>query len=139
MGDLKKQMSIPPETNIPLVKGKNYFKLEMERRARERKLQPREPEERVVHKPVIKTNQVDSKQTLQENTDVLKKYHEKEPVSQELTIIEIRDPRESVEPEKKELVKKEKEIVDTTDLPKNEDLIGLIVPCKCIFYIKPLF
>lgn len=119
-------MSIPPETNIPLVKGKNYFKLEMERRARERKLQPREPEERIVHKPVIKTSQVDNKQTLQENTDILKKYHEKEPVSQELTIIEIRDPRESVEPEEKELVKKEKEIVDTTDLPKNEDLIGLI-------------
>lgn len=119
-------MSIPPETNIPLVKGKNYFKLEMERRARERKLQPREPEERIVHKPVIKTNQVDSKQTLQENPDILEKYHEKKPVSQELTIIEIRDPRESVEPEEKELVKKEKEIIDTTDLPKDEDLIGLI-------------
>lgn len=84
---------------------------------------PREPRNYVVHKTDKLTRNVED--FFKEHEETIKKYNEKPKAGQDLTILEIKDSREIVEVEQKEVIKKEKEITDTADLP--DDLVEQVL------------
>ena len=73
------------------------------------------------------SKKIDNKQFEKVNADILKNYHERIRGNEELTIIEVGDPRETIEKSKKEFEKGQKEIgLDEADLPKNETVLELL-------------
>ena len=84
---------------------------------------PREPRNYIVHRSDKLTGDV--KDFFKEHEETIKKYNEKPKAGQDLTILEIKDSREIVEVEQKEVIKKEKEITDTADLP--DDLVEQVL------------
>ena len=84
---------------------------------------PRKPRDYFVHKTDKLTGDVED--FFKEHEETIKKYNEKPKAGQDLTILEIKDNREIVELEQKEIIKKEKEITDTTDLP--DDLVEQVL------------
>lgn len=85
---------------------------------------PREPREHNVRKPNKLTE--NDEEFFKENEETIKKYNEKPKAGQDLTILEVKDIRETVEVEQKEIIKKQKEVTDHTDLP-SDDLIEQVL------------
>ena len=77
---------------------------------------PREPRDYIVHKST-KLTEKDEK-FFEEHKETIEKYNEKLKPGQDLTILEVKDSREIVELEPKEVIKKKKEITNSEDLPK---------------------
>lgn len=85
---------------------------------------PRELQEHNVRKPYKLTGDVE--EFFKEHEETIKKYNEKPKAGQDLTILEVKDIREIVELEQKEVIKKQKEVTDNTDLP-SDDLVEQVL------------
>ena len=79
------------------------------------------PRERKEEKKQGRKEPLDKEQILKENEEVLKMYNEKWRNGQDISIIEVKDQKETIENVTKEIFKKEKEIGIEEDFPRIEE------------------